>query len=54
VFGCQVTKRQTWPNGDARRWIHTAHDGVHVIAHGIQAVNDIALCIAYTRIAIGD
>ena len=54
MFGRQVAKRDARSNGDAWRWINATHDGVHVVARRVQAVNRHALCIEHTRIAIGD
>ena len=54
MFGSQVAERHTRSNGDARCWIDAAHDGVHVVAAGVQAVNRLALCIQHACVTIGD
>ena len=54
VFGSQVAKRHTRPNRDARCRVDAAHDGVHIVARSVEAVNRNALCIEHARIAIGD
>lgn len=48
----KVRENKPWPKRDARRWIITAHDGVHVVTACIQTSNRRVAVIENARINV--
>src|SRR3954451_23641786 len=50
----EIPEREGWPEGDPRAGISAPHDGIHVVAAGVEPRDDPAVSIQHTGVTIGD
>src|SRR5215216_1824172 len=50
----EIPEREGRPEGDPGAGISAPHDGVHVVATGVESRDGSAVAIQHTRVTIGD